>query len=139
MAGVLIFSPRCNHCKELVNYIQSNKQLSSMIQYHNVNVQGIPQQYAGQITRVPTMLTSDKKFLIGNEIKNWLISLLPSEISQCGLGCSMGGCSIEGDEDDAESMFSLDNYGQSLQPVMTPELQAKITKKVSDAYDSFKE
>ena len=138
MAGVLIFSPKCNHCREIISYIQGNKQLSSMIQYHNVNTQGIPQQYASQITRVPTMLTSDKKFLVGNEIKAWLVSLLPSEISQCSLGGCMGVSSIEGDEDDG-NIFTLENYGQSLQPAMTPELQAKITKKVSDAFDSYKD
>ena len=138
MAGVLIFSPKCTHCHEIIKYIQTNKQLSSMIQYHNVNTNGIPTQYAGQITRVPTMLTSDKKFLIGNEIKTWLVSLLPCDVSQHSLGCTLGGCSIDGEDDDV-GMFSLDNYGQSLQPAMTPELQAKITKKVSDAYDSYKE
>ena len=109
-----------------------------MIQYHNVNLQGIPQQYAEQITRVPTMLTSDKKFLIGNEIKAWLVSLLPCEISQCSLGGCMGVSSIEGDEDDGD-MFTLDNYGQTLQPPMTPELQAKIQKKVTDAFDGYKD
>lgn len=137
MAGVLIFSPKCNHCIEIINYIKANKQLSTMIQYHNVNVQGIPQQYSGQITRVPTMLTSDKKFLVGNEIKAWLTSLLPCELTQCSLGNSFCGTSLEGQDDG--NMFSLDNYGQSLQPPMTPELQDKITKKVSDAIESFKD
>lgn len=138
MAGVLIFSPKCAHCRDIVTYIQTNKQLSSMIQYHNVNTQGIPQQYAGQITRVPTMLTSDKKFLVGNEIKAWLTSLLPCEISQCSLGTCMGVASIEGEEDYG-NMFTLENYGQSLQPPITPELQAKINKNVSEAIDSYKD
>ncbi len=138
MAGVLIFSPKCNHCREIISYIQGNKQLSTMIQYHNINTQGIPQQYIGQITRVPTMLTSDRKFLIGNEIKVWLTSLLPSEISQCSLVGCMGVSAIDGDEDDGY-MFALDNYGQTLQPAMTPELQAKINKKVTDAFDGYKD
>ncbi|MDB4588412.1 hypothetical protein N9095_00370 [bacterium] len=34
------------------------------------------------------------------------------------------------------SFFSLDNYGQSLQPPMTDELQKKISASVSDAFSS---
>lgn len=32
------------------------------------------------------------------------------------------------------AFFSLDNYGQSLQPPMTEELQRKISANVSDAF-----
>lgn len=139
MAGVLIFSPQCTHCQELIHFIQQNKTLSSMVKYHNVNTQGIPPKYKTHITRVPTMLTNDSKILVGKEIKNWLVSLIPVNIQQQSICSGIGACSIDGADDDTGDMFSLDNYGQSLSPMMTPELEAKINKKVQDAYDSFKD
>jgi tRNA G46 methylase TrmB len=77
------------------------------------------------------MLTKNGKILVGNEIKNWLDSLLPSkEVSNWGFG---GGCSmttLEGEENDTD-IFSIESYGQSLQPAMTRELEEKISRDVS--------
>jgi len=80
------------------------------------------------------MLTKNGKFLVGNEIKNWLESLLPTqELEMAGFGtCSMTTLDGEGTND----MFGLDDYGTSLQPPMTEELQAKIDKSVNDAYNA---
>jgi hypothetical protein len=77
------------------------------------------------------MLTKNGKILVGNEIKNWLDSLLPTEeLSNWGFsgGCSM--TTLDGEDNDA-AVFSLDNYGQSLQPAMTRELEEKINRDVS--------
>ena len=96
---------------------------------------GIPQQYRNKITRVPTLLTKDGRFLVGNEAKSWLQSILPEQdISSCDVygKCTMS--NIDGSMDG--SFFSLDNYGQSLQPPMTEELQKKISASVSDAFSS---
>jgi len=105
-----------------------------------VNTQGIPRNFQNKINRVPTMLTKNGKILVGNEIKNWLDSLLPKkEIDHGGFGdvCSMS--SIDGNERDT-SLFYLDNYGQSLQPAMTKELEEKISRDVSkgEAYTDLK-
>ena len=94
-----------------------------------------------KINRVPTMLTKNGKILVGNEIKNWLDSLLPKkDVDHAGIGgmgCSM--TSLDGDTSTSE-MFRLDDYGQSLQPAMTPELQEKIGRDVSKgvAYSDLK-
>ena len=92
-------------------------------------------QFKNKITRVPTLLTKNGKLLVGNEIKNWLESLLPvQEIEMCGFGsCDM--TSLEESENNKQ-MFGLDNYGMSLQPSMTPELEEKINRSVNDAYNS---
>ena len=37
------------------------------------------------------------------------------------------------DGTDTPGLFDLDGYGQSLQPTMTPELEAKISANVMDA------
>ena len=132
--ALLLHSQKCTYSREIIEYIQGNEHLKQLVRYHDVNRQGIPQQYREKITRVPTMLTTNGKLLVGAEIKQWLESLLPpEEIETCMLG---GGCgfasSLDGDDDG--SMFSLGNYGQSLQPAMTAELKSKIDRKVQEAY-----
>jgi hypothetical protein len=78
------------------------------------------------------MLTQNGKILVGNEIKNWLESLLPAkEITHSligGMGCGMA--SLDGRGDNAH-MFALDDYGKALQPPMTKELEEKISKDVN--------
>ena len=77
------------------------------------------------------MLTKNGKVLVGTEIKNWLDSLLPNkEIGNWGFS---GACSMTtlDDEDNDTELFALDSYGQSLQPAMTSELEAKIGRDVS--------
>ena len=73
--------------------------------------------------------------MVGNEIKNWLQSLLPTqEVEMAGFGsCSM--TSLDCNEGNYE-MFGLDDYGTSLQPPMTPELEEKISKSVNDAFNA---
>jgi hypothetical protein len=134
MAALLIYSEKCNHCNNIIGFLQQHQQLMNMVKFHNVNTMGIPSEYASKINRVPTMLTTNGKLLVGNEIKAWLESLLPNEFSACE---GFGGCnsaSITGEDGDG-GMFSLDSYGQSLQPALTPELEAKINKSVSEAFN----
>ena len=131
-SALLVFSPKCKHSLDILQFIDGNDQLKQIVQTHDVNRLGVPQQYAKQITRVPTMLTKNGKILVGNEIKAWLESLLPQTFTNCDLfSCKGFGCSsLDGSEMDDGSMFSLDNYGRSLQPAMTKELQEKINQKV---------
>ena len=109
--SLLIYSPRCKHSMDIVQYINGNQQLKQLIHYHNVNTQGIPPQYKTKINRVPTMLTKNGKILVGGEIKNWLDSLLPKkDIEHAGFGggvCSMS--TIDGNDRDP-NMFYIDNY-----------------------------
>ena len=80
------------------------------------------------------MLTKNGKLLVGNEIKNWLESLLPiKEVEMAGFGtCAMTTLEGEGTDD----MFGIDDYGISLQPPMTTELEEKISRSVNDAYNA---
>lgn len=134
--SLLIFSPKCSHSVDIVKYINSHTQLRQIVQFHNVNTMGIPPQYKTKITRVPTMLTKNGKILVGGEIQNWLESLLPvQELDTCDFGkCDMTTLDGEG----STTLFGLDEYGRSLQPAMTPELEAKINRDVSDAYGDIK-
>ena len=68
--SLLIYSPRCKHSMEVIDYVNKHPQLKQLVNYHNINTQGIPPAYRNKITRVPTMLTKNVKILIVNEIKN---------------------------------------------------------------------
>ena len=137
MSALLIYSDKCTHCKEVITFINSNAQLSQIVRYHNINTLGLPPQYQKQITRVPTLLTKNSKILVGKEIKQWLTSLLPVEFTSCSLGGGFG-CSNLNDEEEEGNIFCLDNYGQSLQPAMTPELQSRISQSVNEAFNTNK-
>ncbi len=136
--SLLVYSPQCKHSVEVINFIKKHQQLQQIVQYHNVTIAGIPPEFRSKITRVPTMLTKNGKILVGKEIHNWLESLLPvQELETCGFG-GIGSSTLEGES--TQDMFGLDDYGISLQPAMTPELEAKISRKVDDsAYSDIKE
>jgi hypothetical protein len=77
------------------------------------------------------MLTKNGKILVGNEIKNWLDSLLPNkEVTNWGFSGTCSMTTLDNNENDSD-MFLLDSYGQSLQPAMTKELEEKINRDVS--------
>lgn len=137
MSALLVYSNKCKHSQSVIQYINSNQQLKQIVKFHDVNLYGVPQQYAKHITHVPTMLTKNGKVLVGKEIKNWLESLLPSEFTSCSLyGCGLG-TNLD-NTDDSDNIFSLDNYGVSLQPAMTQELQDKISQSVNEAFNTNK-
>jgi hypothetical protein len=130
--SLLIYSPRCKHSMDVIEYINKHQQLKQLVHYHNINTQGVPANYRNKINRVPTMLTKNGKILVGNEIKNWLDSLLPKKEVEHGVIGGFGGSMSSLDGNDVNSsMFRLDDYGQSLQPAMTKELEEKISRDVS--------
>jgi len=133
--ALLIYSTKCQHSQDIIQFLNKNEQVKQLVQFHDINQLGIPPQYAQKISRVPTLLTKNGKILVGNEVKNWLQSLLPNEDFEHQSLCGGGGMSstmstFGGDSEGGGDLFELDNYGQSLQPAMTPELQARISKKV---------
>jgi len=135
--ALLLYSPRCNHSNEIKRYIDERPQLTQIIRFHDVTAQGVPAQYRSTITRVPTMLTKNGKLLVGNEIKSWLSSLLPpEELSCCQLGGWGGNFSCLDGSEEGGDIFELNSYGQSLQPALTPELEARINQSVADAYQN---
>lgn len=135
MSSTLIYSDKCKHSATILQFIKNHPQLQQILAFHNISSMGVPDR---RITRVPTMVTKQGNVLVGNEIKKWLESLLPTEITNCPIGGSgLGIYSISGTDDDG-GLFALDNYGVSLQPNMTPELKSKIDKSVSEAFNEVK-
>jgi len=103
-----------------------------MIRYHNVSTHGRPAN--PNVKRGPTLVTSDGNILIGGEVRNWLESMIPVEIENWSAG-GINTASLDGGEGGRE-MFELDSYGMSMQPMITPELKAKMNKDVKDAYSA---
>ena len=130
--ALLVFSDKCQYSFELLNFIKSNPTLGPMIKYHNVSTHGRPEN--PNVKRVPTLVTSDGNILVGGEVRNWLESMIPSEIENWSSGGILA-ASLDGGDGGPE-MFSLDSYGTSMQPMLTPELKAKMSKDVKDAYSS---
>ena len=136
MSSLLIYSPKCKHCEKIFIFLESKPQLKQMVQFHNVNQLGIPQQYKENIKSVPTLLTSNQKFLVGNEIIQFFTSLLPVEITNMDIsGAGLNVTSLSGDES-YDNYFELTSYGQSLQGAMTPELESKISRNVQESYQA---
>lgn len=128
--ALLVFSDRCQYSFEILNFIKSNPTLGPMIRYHNVNTQGRPAN--PNVKRVPSLVTTEGNVLVGGEVRNWLESMIPVEIENWSLG-GITTASLE-DGDGGRDMFSLDSYGVSMQPMLTPDLKDRISRDVKDAY-----
>lgn len=128
--NVLVVSKKCTYSPELVKFINSNDALKGIVRIHDINVSGVPKG----VQRVPTLICKDGKMIIGGDIKTYLEDFIPTSVdfhSNSNLGFSIDG-------DDGDSMFSLNSYGQSLQPKMTKELEEKISMSVEEAYKKMK-
>ena len=65
MAALWVYSPNCQFSQEIIQFLQSNPSLQTLVQFHNVSTHGIPAQYKTKINRVPTLLTKNGKILVG--------------------------------------------------------------------------
>lgn len=140
--ALLLFSRRCKHSMNIMNFINDNKPLQPLIQFHDVNRSGVPQELHGKITGVPTIVTQNGQILEGKEVKTWLESMIPNQEPEYdnSLWGGMGSGMQHIESGDSEgSFYDLDNYGKSMAPRMTPELEKKINSSVSDAYSSAQE
>jgi hypothetical protein len=125
--ALLVYSEKCKWSQEILMYIKTQPVLLEIVRFWNVNSQGIP---SDKITRVPTLVTNDGKMCVGKEVRAWLESMVP-----CDFECwDSGGRCSNLDGTDEPGFFEIDRYGESLQPRLTPELEARIGGDVQDAY-----
>jgi len=125
--ALLVYSEKCKFCADIITFIKTQPTLLEIVRFHNISTQGVPSK---RITRVPTLVTNDGVMKVGSEVKNWLESMLPNDFESWDSSGNL--CSnLDGTEN--SGMFELDSYGSSLQPKMTPELEAKISMKIEDA------
>ena len=129
--SVLIFSKRCPHCMNVIDFIKENKPLHNLVTFHDVNVRGIPPKLHNKITSVPVLITKDGGILSGKDIIPWFQNLLPTEFT--GMGGGMSSQNLDGN-DEVGDFFALEDYSAPLAPPMTKDLRQKIDMKVNDAY-----
>ena len=125
--ALLVYSDKCKWSADIMNFIKTQPALIEIVRFHNINTQGVPSK---KITRVPTLVTNEGQMLVGAEVKNWLVSMIPNDFdSWDGTGnlCS----NLDGTEN--ECLFDLEKYGESLQPMMTADLEEKISMNVTEA------
>lgn len=134
--ALLLFSNKCQHSVDVLKLLDKHPAVRSMINLHDVTIHGVPQQLRGHVHSVPTIISKQGEVKVGKEVTTWIYSLVPPpEITHCQLSGGMCGMSGFGEGDDLDDgLFNLNNYGQSLQPHMTPDLQNKISRNVSDAF-----
>jgi hypothetical protein len=124
--ALLVYSDKCKWSQDTLTYIKTQPALIEIVRFWNINEQGLPTK---KITRVPTLVTNDGKMLVGQEVMAWLESMVPCEFESWDAGA---GSNLDGT--DTPGMFEFDRYGESLQPRLTPELEARIGGDVQDAY-----
>lgn len=130
--ATLVYSENCKFCADVIKYINDNPVLGRIVGFHDLR-KGVPKG----VTRVPSLVTSQGNIIIGGDIKGWLQQMIPPPEVECsGPRCKMSNLDFTEDSDD---MFMFDEYGKSLKPNMTPELEAKITRSVQDAYAEVKQ
>jgi hypothetical protein len=129
LMALLVFSDKCQYSFEIINFIKANPALGQMIRFHNVTTHGRPTNQ--NIKRVPTLVTSEGNILVGAEVKNWLESMIPNEIEHWAPSGVLASSLDDGDG--GPDMFKLESYGMSMQPMLTPELKAKISQDVKNA------
>jgi hypothetical protein len=125
--ALLVYSDKCKWSADIMNFIKTQPALIEIVRFHNINTNGVPSK---KITRVPTLVTNEGQMLVGAEVKNWLVSMIPDDFdSWDGTGnmCS----NLDGSEN--ACLFDLEKYGESLQPMMTADLEEKISMNVTEA------
>lgn len=132
MTSTLVYSKKSQYCVDLLDFINSHELLTTVVKFHDVNVQGVPHG----ITRVPSLVTHENKIIIGGDIKTFLEGFLIADIEPVNLTESktfeLDGSDVSG------NWFDIDKFGTTLQPTMTKELEAKISASVEDALQSLK-
>jgi len=113
---------------EIIQFIKTQPTLIEIVRFHNISTQGVPSK---KITKVPTLVTNNGDMKVGGEVKTWLVSMIPVEFESWD---STNNFVSNLDGSESRTLFELDSYGESLQPVLTPELEAKIAMSVTDAY-----
>lgn len=126
--ALLVYSDKCKWSMEIIQFIKTQPTLIEIVRFHNISTQGVPSK---KITKVPTLVTNNGDMKVGGEVKTWLVSMIPVEFESWD---STGNFVSNLDGSESKTLFELDNYGESLQPVLTPELEARIAMSVTDAY-----
>lgn len=99
------------------------------MQFRNIHEAPVPEDYKKSLTHVPALIVKDGRLLMGAEVKQWVLAMMPSEVESFD---SKAFASFDGNPSVIQGLFDLESYGTPLAPPMTPELEAKINKKIQN-------
>ena len=133
--ALLFYSDRCSHSSDLLKWLDKHPGVSKLVRRHDVTIHGIPAKFRNTVKSVPTIVTQQGQMMVGKQCTAWINSLIPPQ-EVGGLGGYHGLADLS-DESGGKGMFSLDNYGQSIQPQITPEMEERINSTVTDAYQAM--
>ena len=74
--ALLVYSDKCKWSADIMTFIKTQPALIEIVRFHNINTSGVPSK---KITRVPTLVTNEGQMLVGQEVKTWLLSMIPSD------------------------------------------------------------
>lgn len=128
--ATLVYSEKCKYSLDIIQYIRDNPILGRIVGFHDI-ARGVPKG----IDRVPTLVTSQGNHILGGDIKLWLSKMIPQpEVESIGPKISIAGFENTSDECCDRDMFDIDEYGRTLQPMITPDIESKINASVQDAF-----
>tara|TARA_B110000285_G_C15136063_1_gene627016 strand:+ start:739 stop:1161 length:423 start_codon:yes stop_codon:yes gene_type:complete len=133
--ALLFYSDRCSHSSDLLKWLDKHPGVSKLVRRHDVTIHGIPAKFRNTVKSVPTIVTQQGQMMVGKQCSAWVNSLIPPQ-EVGGLGGYYGLADLS-DESGGKGMFSLDNYGQSIQPQITAEMEERINSTVTDAYQAM--
>lgn len=120
------------YCVELLNFVNEHDILKTIIKFHDVNVNGVP----NGITRVPSLITNEGKIIIGGDIKSFLDGFMIADIEPVESSSSRT-FGLDGNEMSG-SWFDIERFGESLKPTITKDIEEKISASVEDALANLK-
>lgn len=132
MTSVLVYSMKSQFCVELLNFINEHDILKTIIKFHDVNANGVP----NGITRVPSLITNEGKIIIGGDIKTFLDGFLIADIEPVESSSSRT-FGLDGNEISG-SWFDIERFGESLKPAITKDIEEKISASLEDALANLK-
>ena len=133
--ALLLYSDRCSHSTELCKWLDKHPQVNRLIKRRDVTVHGVPPKFKTVVRSVPTVITQQGQVMAGKQCLAWASSLIPPpEVTGA---CGYDALTNLDDNSGCDGMFTLDNYGQSIQPQITPEMEERINSTVTDAYQKI--
>jgi hypothetical protein len=96
--------------------------VKDQIKYQNIHEEPIPEDYRKVLTHVPALITKDGRPLMGPEVKQWVLSMMPTDVESFDHSSF---ASFDGNPNSAPGLFELESYGAPLAPPLTPELSWK--------------
>lgn len=133
--ALLFYSDKCSHSTDLLKWLDKHPQVSKIIRRHDVSIHGVPPKFHQTVRSVPTVVTQQGQVMVGKQCAAWCNSLVPPQ-DVGGMGEYAGLTDLESEVGGA-GMFSLDNYGQSIQPQLTQEMEERINSTVMESYQKL--